>query len=385
MKRLLFLLQGLPYGGTESSLYNLIAKLDESKFHATVYVYYPGGEFYENFCRMCEAKGFSVRKMYHNIKPGTNIFQKLRNFYYLHIVEPRKIQNPKRFYRTALEGEYDIEVAYTFFGTPKIIAASPNKTSKKVAWIHGDMKLNPWCLKHYQSTNEQFKNYLAFNRVICVSETVKQAFIDTLGDTGNLQVLHNPLDTDRVRTLANAELETDFVDANTVCAVGRLSYEKGFARLLMIHKQLIAERVLHKLVIVGDGPERQQLEDLIQEFQLGGSVLLTGYDSNPYRYMKNSGFLVCSSFTEGLPVVFQEALALGKPIVSTHPSALELFQGKSCGIVCGSDDHSLKEALRKMLTDTTFRRDCEKNAQVIGAKIEYAEMVKQIEQMFLEL
>ncbi len=385
MKRILFLLQGLPYGGTESALYNLVARLDESKFDVTVYVFYPGGDFYETFCRMCEQKGFRVRKMFHNIKPGRNIFEKIRNHYYLHIVEPQKLQYPKRFYKTAIDGEYDIEVAFTFFGTPKIIAASTNKNSKKVAWIHGDMKSNPWCMKHYKTPLEQHKNYKQFDRVICVSETVKEAFIDTLGDTGNLQVLHNPINTDRVRSLANDDLETNFVDRNTVCAVGRLSHEKGFDRLIKIHKQLLDENVMHKLVIVGDGPERQTLEKLIQQLQLQETVLLTGYDGNPYRYMQKSAFLVCSSYTEGLPVVFQEALSLGKPIVSTHPSAFELFGGKECGIVCDVDDASLKNALGKMLADEPFRKQCEENAQMVGSKIEYADMVRTIEQMLLDL
>lgn len=385
MKNILFLLQGLPYGGTESALYNLVAQLNENEFHVTVYVYYPGGEFYEIFRRMCEKKGFCVRKMFHDVAPGKNIFQKLRNYYYFHIVEPRKFKKPKRFYKAALTGEYDIEVAFSFFGTPKIIAASPNKKSKKVAWIHGDMKSNPWCLKNYKTPQEQHNNYKAFDRVICVSETVKKAFIDTLGDTGNLQILHNPINTDRVRGLAKEDLETDFIDDNTICAVGRLSPEKGYERLIRIHRQLLDEGVQHKLVIVGDGPERENLENAIQELQLCDSVLLSGYDSNPYRYIARCSFLVCSSFTEGLPVVFQEALSLGKPIVSTHPSAFELFDGQECGVVCGTDDASLKEALRKMIADVPYRNMCEKNAKKVGSKIEYTKMVGAIEQMFRDL
>ena len=124
---------------------------------------------------------------------------------------------------------------------------------------------------------------------------------------------------------------------------------------------------------------------MIQELKLSDSVLLTGYDSNPYRYMKHSAFLVCSSYTEGLPVVFQEALTLGKPIVSTHPSALELFKDKTCGIICDTDDNSLKEALRKMLTDAPYRNQCEENAQAVGSEIQYAKMVNAIEEMFLNL
>lgn len=387
MVRVLFLLHGLPCGGTESALYNLLSAIDEKIFDVTVYVYYAGGDFYNAFKEMCETKGFRLKKMFHEVKPGGSFLQKLRNYYYFYIVEPQKFKHPRRFYKAALDGEYDIEVAFTFFGTPIIIGASPNPESKKVAWIHGDMSANSWCMMYYKDKEEQAKNYLQFDQIVCVSESVKNAFVKELGDNPALMVLHNPVNTKKIREMAreNPEEMRFRADDRTLCAVGRLSHEKGFDRLIRIHKQLIDEGVLHKLMIVGDGEDRPKLESLINELQVHNTVCLVGYDSNPYRYMAASRCLVCSSYTEGLPIVAQEALILGKPVVSSHPSVLEIFEGKQCGIVSGMRDDELKDALKEILTDEALYQDCLKNAEQVGGKIEYHSMVRDVEKMLLAL
>jgi glycosyltransferase involved in cell wall biosynthesis len=84
-------------------------------------------------------------------------------------------------------------------------------------------------------------------------------------------------------------------------------------------------------MIVGDGPDREYLERLIRAMDLQNSVILAGYQSNPYPYMKKSRFLVISSYTEGLPVISMEALSLGVPVVATIPSIGEAFGEEICG------------------------------------------------------
>ena len=388
MVRLLFLLQAVGYGGVEMALYDLLSGLNEQEFHATVYVYYPGGELEPAFQELCEKKGFCMARMFPDVKPERSLIGKLKNHYLLNMVEPAKFTRPRRFYRHAIKGTYDIEVAFSFAGAPLIIGASPNRKSKKVAWIHGDMKQNGWCLRHYKNLKQQSDNYRQFDKIICVSNTVKQAFYEMMGDVPNVTVLNNPVNTDKIRTLSKEPLPPEianFVDENTLCTVGRISAEKGYERLLHIHRQLLDEGGFHKLIIVGDGPDREKLERLLDQLCLRDTVKIMGFDSNPYRYMSKARFFVCSSFTEGLPVVAQETLILERPIVSSHPSVGELFQGKQCGIISGMDDDSLKDALRKMLTDEDFYQHCLDEAHEVGSTIQQKTMVEAIEQMFRDV
>ena len=170
-----------------------------------------------------------------------------------------------------------------------------------------------------------------------------------------------------------------------VCAVGRLSEEKGFERLIVIHKRLLDAGIRHNLVIVGDGPDRDFLRRLVDALEVQDSVILAGYQSNPYPYMKQSKFLVSSSFTEGLPVISMEALCLGIPIVSAVPSIGEVFGEEMCGIVTENDNRSLEAGIRRMLTDEVFYEQAKAGAVRRSSFFDGKRMVKEIEDMFLQL
>ena len=138
-------------------------------------------------------------------------------------------------------------------------------------------------------------------------------------------------------------------------------------------------------MIVGDGPDREYLERLIRAMDLEESVILAGYQSNPYPYMKKSRFLVISSYTEGLPVISMEALSLGVPVVSTIPSIGEVFGEEICGIVAENNNASLEEAIRQMLTDEALYEQAKAGAERRSGFFDGKRMVQEIENLFLEL
>jgi glycosyltransferase involved in cell wall biosynthesis len=141
----------------------------------------------------------------------------------------------------------------------------------------------------------------------------------------------------------------------------------------------------HKLVIVGDGPERANIENAVKETGTEDSVILVGYQSNPYPYMKNSRFLVSSSFTEALPVISMEALSLGVPIVSAIPSIEEVFGNENCGIITNNDDDSLFAGMYTMLTDEDSYAKAKQGAENRSKFFDGKRMVKEVEDVFLEL
>jgi glycosyltransferase involved in cell wall biosynthesis len=149
--------------------------------------------------------------------------------------------------------------------------------------------------------------------------------------------------------------------------------------------RLLNEGIRHKLVIVGDGPDRDFLRRLVNATETQDSVILAGYQSNPYPYMKQSKFLVSSSFTEGLPVISMEAMCLGIPMVSAVPSIGETFGEEMCGIVTENDNRSLEAGIRKMLTDEDFYAEAKAGAMRRSSFFDGARMVKQVEDMLLQL
>jgi glycosyltransferase involved in cell wall biosynthesis len=137
-----------------------------------------------------------------------------------------------------------------------------------------------------------------------------------------------------------------------VC-VGRLCADKGQLLLVEAVKQLVAEGLEFKLVLVGDGELRKEIETLIARYNLQDSIQITGWASSTEvrKHILASRALVLPSFAEGLPVVLMEALALGRPVVSTYIAGIpELVQPGICGwLVPSGSIEALITALRAVL------------------------------------
>jgi glycosyltransferase involved in cell wall biosynthesis len=98
--------------------------------------------------------------------------------------------------------------------------------------------------------------------------------------------------------------------------VGRLTREKDFSTLIQAFSAV--RKVFRcRLLILGEGRERTDLEQLVHDLNVDGDVSMPGFVNNPYKYMSHSSLFVLSSVWEGLPTVLIEALALGVPVVST--------------------------------------------------------------------
>lgn len=143
-----------------------------------------------------------------------------------------------------------------------------------------------------------------------------------------------------------------------VC-VGRLSEQKGQALLIEAVGRLAREGLELELRLVGDGPLRAPLEALIARLGLEARVRITGWASSAQvrEELQAARVLVLASFAEGLPVVIMEALALGRPVVSTWVAGIpELVEhGVSGWLVPPGSVDELASALRAALTTSPER------------------------------
>ena len=141
-------------------------------------------------------------------------------------------------------------------------------------------------------------------------------------------------------------------DPKLVC-VGRLCADKGQLLLLEAIRDLVAEGLDLQLVLVGDGELRPLVADRIQAFQLQDQIEITGWATADQvkAYMQAAQVLILPSFAEGLPVVLMEALALGRPVISTYIAGIpELVEPEKSGwLVPAGAIAPLKEAIRQAL------------------------------------
>lgn len=372
--KVVFVEYQLVCGGAEQALFDLISLLDKERFEPSVFVQNPGGTWEKKFTDA----GIPVIHDYDCRKPTLNPLRKLGNFVKKCKVAKANRQEGKGLLDVCLPEQPDIVVSYNAWMQSEIAFA---KDAKSVKYIHGDPGTNP---VYRQEATEERELLGRYDRIVCVSQAAWSAFREISGLTEQTELHYNPLNSDNVRSLSRQPVDLP-EDLPVVCAVGRLAEEKGFERLLVIHRHLLDQGIRHRLVIVGDGPDRDFLPRMARALDIQDSVIFTGYQANPYPYMARSRFLASSSFTEGLPVIAMEALSLGIPVVSTVPSVGEAFGGEACGLITENSVSALEEGIRRMLTDDGFYGNLKTGAEKRSAYFDGKRMIKEIEDMFVSL
>ncbi len=174
-----------------------------------------------------------------------------------------------------------------------------------------------------------------------------------------IRVIPNPVDLERITKLAGVRPEHPWFSGTVpvVVAVGRLHPQKGFESLVRAFAAVRRETAA-KLLILGEGPLRPQIEQLAGNLGLESDVALPGFQDNPYGYMAHATVFVLSSLYEGFGNVLVEALALGVPVISTRcPVGPEeiLSDGHTGILVPPADEDALAQAILRVLRDSTLR------------------------------
>jgi glycosyltransferase involved in cell wall biosynthesis len=170
----------------------------------------------------------------------------------------------------------------------------------------------------------------------------------------SIRVEKNPIRIEELRALGAEPPRHEWFDAGeppVVLGVGRLTRQKDFGTLVRAFRRLRDSRAA-RLLLLGDGEDRQLLERLVAELDLRGDVRIMGFVSNPYPYYAGADLFVLSSLWEGLPTVLLEAMVFGLPIVSTdcHSGPEEILEGGRLGaLVRPGDPVALAQAMTAAL------------------------------------
>lgn len=165
--------------------------------------------------------------------------------------------------------------------------------------------------------------------------------------------VYNPIDAQD--TLRKADLAiNDYPFRNqypTFVTVGTVYPQKGYDRLLNVHKKLLDNGFSHNLLIIGDGYDFNNIQKLLQKLQLHKTAKMLGFNDNPYPYIKKADFYVMSSRHEGFPTIIAEALILNKPIIATDVSGVrDLLQDGKLGLIVENSDDGIYEGMRSFIS-----------------------------------
>lgn len=227
--------------------------------------------------------------------------------------------------------------------------------------------------------------------IVAVAEGVKRDLVENFAISAQkITVIYNPIDVQGIGTRA-AELVShpwlNNKDAPLVAAVGRLVKLKGFELLIRAFARL-SQKLNARLIIIGEGEERQKLEQLIDSLGLGKRVELLGVQENPWKYMARADLFVLSSLTEGWPNVIGEAMALGLPIVATDcsPGVREFLEDGRCGLlVPPGDPDALAEGISRLLEDASLCAELGQRGRERAAEFDLPKVVQVYEDLLLRL
>ncbi len=338
-KKLLFVINNLSVGGAETILVDTVNALCD-EYDITVHTVTNYGPFRDRL-----SKNVRYRSL---VRAKTNFFKRFFAYIISFIVSPEFI------YKHYIKDDYDYEIAFLEGVPTKLLSGSNNEKAKKYAWVHIDLNETFGLEKVHPSMDAHIECYKKFDKIVCVSETVKEAFTKRFGISDNLIVKYNLLDDKDVLERAKEPVEKS--DRIRIVSVGRLVRRKGFDRLLFVIKHLKKEGIDCELVIVGDGSRREELEGYVNYHNLSDMVTFTGYSENPYKYINSADLVVLPSRAEGYSTVATESVIIGKPTVVCDCSGMtEIFGDSEYGVIVPNNEDDLYQAVKRMVTDDEYR------------------------------
>lgn len=366
-KKILFLIPNLAHGGAEKVLVNLVNNLNPEKYDITVQTLFDVGVHKGSLkSHVRYIPGYK-----HQFRGNTTV---------------AKLFSPRFLWKWLVKERYDIAVSYLEGPTSRILSGCTDPNTKKVAWLHIELESPKKAAIGFRSSTEATQAYNNFDRIVAVSQNVRECFLRHLRVTTPMDVLYNTNETEQIQekakeTPCNPGFRPE--KGTAICSVAKLIPTKGFNRLLNVHKRLLDEGLNHHIYILGIGEEQPRLEKQMRELGIENSVTLLGFHKNPYQYVGRCDLYVCSSHREGFSTAVTESLIVGTPVVSTNCSGAKELLGEhnEYGIVVENSEDGIYEGMKKMLSDPELLKYYKQQAKQRGSFFSRTETVRAVEEM----
>lgn len=378
MKKILFVIDSLNCGGAEKSLVSLLSLLNKDKYNISLWMLSPGGAF------------LSLVPDYISIvsQPKYNVIEKIK--YYIGrilfsiMIRLKKVFHKKEHGAETLwknmgwtmkvpQGEWDIAFAYQQ-GVPTYLVAEKIIAKRKFAWVNADIFKAGYNIKF----NSKF--YREFDTIVPVSSILEKLMIDKMPEFSNkYQVVYDVLNPNVIHELSMEPVQNlrTSKDEWIIVTTGRLVPPKGYDIVVKAASLLKRSGLNFKWYIIGDGPERINIEKWKQEMDVDSKVILLGEQKNPYAFMSQSDIYVQTSKFEGFGMTIGEAKILGKPIVSTNFDVVyNQLTHEVNGLISNMNGESVAENILRIIQDSSLREFIIENIKTEKNETSISELAK---------
>ena len=348
MKRILIVNNNLDMGGIQKSLVNLVKELHE-EYDITLLLFSKSGsllrEIPENVKIITPQRVYKILGLERNALKKYPMLFMLKAFLLIYAknFSRRSAMKLMGLFQKRICG-YDTVISYSHLPHPDYFGNGCadfvlDKTvcENKVCFVHCDY------LNFGGQTEANNRAYMEFDKIACCSDSVRERLLigSKLPDS-KVYTVRNFYDLQ----LTSYQSEgTGLFDESVinVVLIARLSGEKGIPRAIEALAQSKRSDIHYH--IIGDGPQKEEIERLICKYQLDSRVTLHGEQSNPYRYLNQADWLLAPSFHEAAPMVFDEATLMGIKVITTNTTSAEEMIGCEHGIVCENSTDGIVHAL----------------------------------------
>ncbi len=243
-----------------------------------------------------------------------------------------------------------------------------------ISWEHFNFYQNPFV--PYRKLSRKMAARWA-DAIITLTEEDKGYYQQNLNLRCPIQCIYNPI-------IWDGKEHCYHKDSNLILSVGRLTYQKGFDRLVEIAKKVLPKHPEWTWVILGEGEEREFLEKKIKEYHLREQLILKGNVNHVEPYYEQAAFLVMTSRYEGLPMTLLETKPYRLPLISfrckTGPEEL-IEDGNNGYLIEENNIQKMTEAVEKLIQDQSMRIIFSEQATKDLEKFQLQAIVRQWEQL----
>ncbi|HTG71766.1 MAG TPA: glycosyltransferase [Candidatus Udaeobacter sp.] len=382
-KKLLFVMNNLNCGGAEKSLISLLQTIDYSAYEVDLFLFKHEGMFLKMLPREVHVLDAPDFYPYFDMSIKTAVVDCVKHSRFrlaaarigagfVFRTEKNSAKCEQKAWRylskalASLSKEYDAAIGY-LEKTPIYYVIEKVKAHTKIGFIHNDydkLGMDPKIDTAY---------FEKLSYIVTVSEECVRMLKERFPKFGHkIELMHNIVSPAAIIDMSVDQLDlpkTGF----TIASVGRLNYQKGFDMAVEACELLVKDGYDIKWYIVGEGQERERLEQLVKSKKLEHALILTGLQENPYPYIKKCDLYVQTSIFEGRCLTITEAKILNKPIVSTNFTVIyDQLSHEENGLIVNQDAVSIYEGIKRLIEDESLRKHLTDNLlkEALGTEYE---------------
>jgi glycosyltransferase involved in cell wall biosynthesis len=260
---------------------------------------------------------------------------------------------------------------------------------KMVTTVHGWGVTQDRKMLFYRRIDQRSLRF--YQRVMAVSQDLADAIVRCGVPAQRVVCVHNGIDTEHFQRRGDGTLRDELhlpSNAPLVGAIGRLNHEKDLTTFLRAARLISEQRPDARFVLVGEGEERADLEQLTATLGLSGKVFFLGQRSDIRNVYRSLDLLMLTSLHEGMPNVVLEAMAMEVPVVATNVGGVgEIVTHDVNGLLCPSQNPaSLAHAALSVLNNPDVAERLREAArQRICQHFSFTERVRKVERIYLEV